>query len=96
MEYKIEPVIENTITHYQLNKKRCLLLSCFDKTKQYLNMPTLGVNTVFQFFKDINKENVLDIKDRKYKILRLTYTVFMIGIIVSVGSFAISFYLQGR
>jgi len=34
--------------------------------------------------------------DRKYKILRLTYTVFMIGIIVSVGSFAISFYLQGR
>jgi hypothetical protein len=61
-------VIENTITHYQLNKKRCLLLSCFDKTKQYLNMPTLGVNTVFQFFKDINKENVLNIKDRKYKI----------------------------
>ncbi|MBT4412799.1 MAG: HD domain-containing protein [Polaribacter sp.] len=34
--------------------------------------------------------------DRKYKILRLTYTVFMIGIIVSVGSFAIFFYLQGR
>ncbi|MBT3741371.1 MAG: DUF5706 domain-containing protein [Polaribacter sp.] len=34
--------------------------------------------------------------DRKYKILRLTYTVFMIGIIVSVGAFAISFYLQGR
>ena len=61
-------VIENTVTHYQLNKKRCLLISCFDKPKQYLDIPTIGVNTVFQFFKDINKENVLDIKDRKYKI----------------------------
>ena len=34
--------------------------------------------------------------NRKYKILRLTYTVFMIGIILSVGAFAISFYLQER
>jgi predicted metal-dependent HD superfamily phosphohydrolase len=34
--------------------------------------------------------------NRKYKILRLTYTVFMIGIIVSVGVFAVSFYLQER
>ncbi|MDO7170860.1 Pycsar system effector family protein [Mariniflexile sp. AS56] len=32
--------------------------------------------------------------DRKYKILRLTYTVFMIGIIVSVISFAIAFKLN--
>ena len=30
--------------------------------------------------------------NRKYKILRLTYTVFMIGILVSVLAFAISFY----
>ena len=29
--------------------------------------------------------------NRKYKILRVTYTVFMIGIIVSVAAFAISF-----
>ena len=34
--------------------------------------------------------------NRKYKILRLTYTVFMIGIILSVAAFAISFYLQER
>jgi len=34
--------------------------------------------------------------NRKYKILRLTYTVFMIGIIVSVSVFAISFYIQER
>ncbi|MFK8061099.1 MAG: Pycsar system effector family protein [Polaribacter sp.] len=33
--------------------------------------------------------------NRKYSILRLTYTVFMIGIIVSVLAFAISFYFQG-
>ncbi len=33
--------------------------------------------------------------NRKYSILRLTYTVFMIGIIVSVIAFAISFYYQG-
>ena len=33
--------------------------------------------------------------DRKYKILRLTYTVFMIGIIVSVLAFAIAFKLYG-
>ena len=33
--------------------------------------------------------------NRKYKILRLTYTVFMIGIIVSVLAFAISFYYKG-
>jgi predicted metal-dependent HD superfamily phosphohydrolase len=32
--------------------------------------------------------------NRKYKILRLTYTVFMIGIIVSVIAFAISFKVQ--
>ena len=32
--------------------------------------------------------------DRKYKILRTTYTVFMIGIIVSVIAFGISFYFQ--
>ncbi|AXT21117.1 phosphohydrolase [Flavobacteriaceae bacterium AU392] len=32
--------------------------------------------------------------DRKYKILRITYTVFMIGIIVSVISFAIAFQFQ--
>ncbi len=31
---------------------------------------------------------------RKYKILRITYTVFMIGIIVSVLAFAISFKVQ--
>ncbi len=33
--------------------------------------------------------------DRKYKILRLTYTVFMIGIIVSVIAFAIAFKFYG-
>ncbi|SHM83794.1 Pycsar system effector family protein [Polaribacter sp. KT 15] len=32
--------------------------------------------------------------NRKYKILRLTYTVFMVGIIVSVLAFAISFRYQ--
>ena len=32
--------------------------------------------------------------NKKYKILRLTYTVFMIGIIVSVIAFAISFKMQ--
>ena len=32
--------------------------------------------------------------DRKYKILRRTYTVFMFGIIISVIAFAISFGLQ--
>ncbi|GAL60982.1 Pycsar system effector family protein [Algibacter lectus] len=33
--------------------------------------------------------------DKKYKILRLTYTVFMVGIIVSVIAFIISFYSAG-
>ena len=33
--------------------------------------------------------------DRKYKILRLTYTVFMIGIIISVMAFAIAFKVSG-
>tara|TARA_R110001632_G_scaffold3751_6_gene16521 strand:+ start:10834 stop:12042 length:1209 start_codon:yes stop_codon:yes gene_type:complete len=33
--------------------------------------------------------------DKKYKILRVTYTVFMIGIIVSVLAFAVSFNFQG-
>ncbi|SDR66857.1 Predicted metal-dependent phosphohydrolase, HD superfamily [Polaribacter sp. KT25b] len=32
--------------------------------------------------------------NRKYKILRITYTVFMIGIIVSVLAFAVAFKLQ--
>ena len=31
---------------------------------------------------------------RKYKILRLTYTIFMIGILVSVSAFAISFMIS--
>lgn len=33
---------------------------------------------------------------RKYKILRLTYTIFMAGIIVSVIAFSVSFYLYGN
>ena len=33
--------------------------------------------------------------DRKYKILRLTYTVFMVGIIISVLAFAIAFKYYG-
>jgi predicted metal-dependent HD superfamily phosphohydrolase len=33
--------------------------------------------------------------NRKYKILRITYTVFMIGIILSVFAFAIAFKMQG-
>jgi hypothetical protein len=32
--------------------------------------------------------------NRKYKILRLTYTVFMVGIIVSVLAFVIAFAIQ--
>lgn len=32
--------------------------------------------------------------NRKYKLLRITYTVFMIGILVSVVAFAIAFYMQ--
>jgi len=32
--------------------------------------------------------------DKKYKILRLTYSVFMVGIIVSVIAFALSFHVQ--
>lgn len=34
--------------------------------------------------------------NKKYKILRLTYTVFMIGIIVSVLAFALSFKMQAN
>lgn len=33
--------------------------------------------------------------DRKYKILRLTYTIFIIGIIISVISFAVAFQYSG-
>ena len=32
--------------------------------------------------------------NRKYNLLRNTYTVFMIGIVVSVLSFAVAFYIQ--
>jgi len=32
--------------------------------------------------------------NRKYKILRVTYLVFMIGIIVSVTAFALAFKMQ--
>jgi predicted metal-dependent HD superfamily phosphohydrolase len=32
--------------------------------------------------------------NRKYKILRLTYTIFIIGIVVSCAAFAIAFYLS--
>lgn len=34
--------------------------------------------------------------DRKYKLLRITYNVFMIGIIVSVIAFGVFFQFQGR
>ncbi|WP_418510994.1 Pycsar system effector family protein [Corallibacter sp.] len=34
--------------------------------------------------------------DRKYRILRLTYNIFMIGMIISVLSFAVSFKLQSN
>ena len=32
--------------------------------------------------------------DRKYKLLRITYTIFIIGILISVAAFAISFKKQ--
>ena len=31
--------------------------------------------------------------DRKYRILRMTYTFFVVGVIVSILAFALSFYL---
>lgn len=34
--------------------------------------------------------------NRKYNLLRTTYTVFMIGIIVSVIAFAVAFYMQSK
>jgi len=34
--------------------------------------------------------------DRKYRILRWTYTLFVVGIIVSILSFAISFHVSGK
>ena len=34
--------------------------------------------------------------NRKYKILRITYTIFIIGILLSVIAFGVSFKLQGR
>ncbi|WP_415374940.1 Pycsar system effector family protein [Patiriisocius sp. Uisw_017] len=34
--------------------------------------------------------------DRKYRILRYTYTIFVIGTIVSIIAFAISFYMSGQ
>ncbi|WNH08196.1 Pycsar system effector family protein [Thalassobellus suaedae] len=34
--------------------------------------------------------------NKKYKILRLTYSVFMIGIIISVIAFTIAFQYSGR
>ena len=33
--------------------------------------------------------------DKKYKILRLTYTVFIIGIVISVIAFAVAFQSSG-
>ena len=33
--------------------------------------------------------------DRKYRILRWTYTIFVTGTIISILAFAISFYLGG-
>ena len=32
--------------------------------------------------------------DRKYRILRLTYTIFVAGTIISLISFAVFFYLE--
>lgn len=34
--------------------------------------------------------------NRKYSLLRITYTVFMIGIVISVLAFAVAFKIQGR
>ena len=33
--------------------------------------------------------------NKKYRILRITYTIFMVGILISVLAFAISFKMQG-
>ena len=37
--------------------------------------------------------NLGNVLDRKYRLLRITYTIFMIGIILSVLSFIVAFYL---
>jgi hypothetical protein len=34
--------------------------------------------------------------DRKYRILRWTYTIFVAGTLISIIAFAVSFYLSGN
>ena len=59
-----------------------------------------GINEMIQDKDYVYESLMLDLHllgkvlHRKYLLLRLTYTVFMLGIIISVIAFVIAFYLM--
>jgi len=55
----IANIIDNTVKKYNLNKQKCLILTCVDKKTDFLDIKTLTVNTAFIRSKDVISSDIL-------------------------------------
>lgn len=90
-------VTTGTFTDEDIKKKSVNLLFFGNFHKMPLNTYTSAMNELMLERDYLYDTMIKDlyflglVLDRKYKLLRITYTVFMIGIIISVGAFVIAF-----
>lgn len=69
---KIKNAILDTIKHYNLNKEKCILFTCFENETNFLNIKNIGINVVLPSFKVPNIKDAINFslsrKNRKHKI----------------------------
>ncbi|MGY6650118.1 Pycsar system effector family protein [Wenyingzhuangia sp. IMCC45574] len=91
-------VTSGTFTQQDIDDKKVNLLFFGNFHKMPLEAFDKGMFTLMEdkeyLYKSLNKDLYFLglVLAKKYKLLRLTYTVFMIGIIISVVSFGLAFY----
>lgn len=94
-------VTSGTFSEQDVKDKKVNLLFFGNFHKMPLEVFDEGMFTLMEdkeyLYKSLNKDLYFlgVVLAKKYKLLRLTYTVFMIGIIVSVISFGLAFYNLG-
>ncbi|WP_010135769.1 Pycsar system effector family protein [Ochrovirga pacifica] len=94
-------VTSGTFTQQDIEDKKVNLLFFGNFHKMPLDVFDKGMFTLMEdkeyLYKSLNKDLYFlgVVLAKKYKLLRLTYAVFMVGIVVSVISFGIAFYNLG-
>jgi hypothetical protein len=92
-------ITSGEFTKKQVQKREVNLLFFGNFHKMPFDQFKWGINEIIRDKDYVYESLMLDLHllgkvlHRKYQLLRLTYTVFMFGIITSVLSFVIAFYL---